>query len=345
MKKRQLLLLVILVILFPSCRKETVVSEVAKSRYNATFLTLFDTVTTILGYSENEETFEAEAQRIHDELSEYHQLYDIYNDYEGVSNIKTINDNAGISPVVVDERIIDMLLFAKEMYSATDGKVNVAMGSVLSLWHEAREDGYDDPESAYLPSDALLRKAAEHIDIDAVVIDQEASTVYISDPSLSLDVGAIAKGYAVEKVGDSMPEGFIISVGGNVYSTGAKPDGTSWVIGLQEPGESSGVHSHTLYLDEGAVTTSGDYQRYYVVDGKEYNHIIDPDTLYPATRWKAVSVMAPSSAVADALSTALFILDQNSGQALLDEYSALAMWTTGEGEEIFSPGFSEILRT
>ncbi len=111
------------------------------SDIKASFLELFDTVTTVVGYAESEEEFSAEMNRFHDLLEEYHQLYDIYNDYEGVTNIKTINDNAGGDPVEVDQRIIDLLLFAKEMYGRTGGKTNVMMGSVLSIWHDAREYG------------------------------------------------------------------------------------------------------------------------------------------------------------------------------------------------------------
>ena len=114
-------------------------------RYQATFLTLFDTVTTIVGYAGSKADFTATAQGIHDELLEYHQLYDIYNDYEGMTNLKTVNDRAGQGPVAVDRKILDLLLFSKELYAETGGRVNIAMGSVLSLWHDAREAGIAEP--------------------------------------------------------------------------------------------------------------------------------------------------------------------------------------------------------
>lgn len=104
--------------------------ETASKRYEATFLTLFDTVTTIVGYAQTETDFTATAQAIHDDLLEYHQLYDIYNEYEGINNLKTINDHAGDAPVPVDRKIIDLLLFSKDLYARTGGKVNIAMGSI-----------------------------------------------------------------------------------------------------------------------------------------------------------------------------------------------------------------------
>lgn len=252
---------------------------------------------------------------------------------------------AGISPVKVDGRIIELLSFSKEMYTATGGMVNVAMGSVLSIWHDARSAGLEDPSSAVLPDMEALSEAARHTDINDIIIDEEASTVYLADPLMSLDIGAVAKGFAVEKVAESAPEGLLISVGGNVSSTGVKPDGTSWVVGLQDPEGKVGVNVHTVYLDKGAVVTSGSYQRYYVVDGISYNHIIDPETLMPGNRWLSVSVLTEDSGVADALSTALFLLDYEDGLALLEAFDAEAIWTAADRSEYFSPGFKERMRT
>ena len=123
-------------------------------RYEASFLTLFDTVTTIVGYAQSEEDFRRTAQDLHDGLLEYHQLFDIYHDYDGVNNLKTVNDRAGGAPVEVDGRVIELLLFCRELAELTDGRVDVTMGSVLSLWHEARSDGVDDPAHAALPERA-----------------------------------------------------------------------------------------------------------------------------------------------------------------------------------------------
>jgi len=109
-----------------------------ETRYEASFLELFDTVTKIVGYAKNEEEFTEYTQLIYDELKVYHELYDIYHDYDGINNIKTINDNAGIKPVKVDQKIIDLIKFSKETYKLTGGKTNVALGSVLTMWHDYR---------------------------------------------------------------------------------------------------------------------------------------------------------------------------------------------------------------
>lgn len=313
-------------------------------QYNATFLTLFDTVTTIVGRAESEEAFHATAQAVHDDLLVYHQLFDIYNDYEGLNNLKTVNDNAGLAPVVVDGAIIQLLLDCRAYYGATNGTVNAAMGSVLRLWHEARETAVNDPGRAALPDLAALEEAAAHTDFSGVIIDEEASTVYLSDPDMRLDVGAVAKGWAAQRAAENAPTGLLISVGGNVCATGPKtPEGTPWVVGVENP--DGAEYLHTLNVTGGSVVTSGDYQRYFVVDGTVYHHIIDPETRMPSSYWRSVTVLCADSGAADALSTALFVLPLEEGQALLEQFGAEAMWVDGEGHEFFSPGFEDYIRT
>ena len=252
--KRLVTTLLILSLLLGGCASQPDTPK----QYTATFLTLFDTVTTVIGPGETEEEFQAKAQKVHDDLLYYHQLFDIYQEYEGINNLKTLNDQAGIAPVTVDQTIIELLQDCKSYYELTGGKVNAAMGSVLSLWHEARTDGLRDPRNAKLPERDQLTAAAEHTDIEAVIIDEAASTVFFSDPQLRLDVGAIAKGWATQRVAENAPAGLLISVGGNVCATGPKNGDTPWVIGIQNP-EGEG-NLHTLYLKKErwspAVTTS-----------------------------------------------------------------------------------------
>ena len=177
-----------------------------------------------------------------------------------------------------------------------------------------------------------------------MIIDSEKSTVYLADPLLRLDVGAVAKGWAVQQVARSAPTGLLISVGGNVCATGPKDDsGKAWVVGITDP--DGGDYLHTLNITDLAIVTSGDYQRYYVVDGKTYHHIIDPETLMPADRWRSVTIACRDSGLADALSTALFLLPREEGQELLEKCGAEAMWLDAQGNRYYSPGFRELIRT
>ena len=338
--KRIISLLAVMALVLCGCAS---LGKPEQKQYTATFLTLFDTVTTVVGHAESEEAFTEITRKIHDDLEVYHQLFDIYNDYDGVNNLKTVNDQAGIGPVKVDQAIIDLLKDCREYYERTDGRVNVAMGSVLELWHEARSRGISDPANAALPDMAELEQAAEHIRFEDIVIDEAASTVFIPDARMSLDVGAIAKGWATQRVAEKAPAGLLISVGGNVCATGPKQGEHPWVIGIQNP--DGGEYLHTIYVSGGCVVTSGDYQRTYTVDGKKYHHIIDPDTLMPAAYWRSVSIICEDSALADALSTALFLLPLEQGRALAEQCGADVLWIDGEGKEFVTPGFERIIRT
>ena len=166
--------------------------------YDAQYLDYFDTITSITICAESEEQFAEYKHLAEDTMEKYHELFDIYDNYDGVNNIKTINDNAGIAPVTVDPEIIRLLEFSRQEYEKTGGKVNVAMGSVLSVWHDYREAGIENPSRAQVPGQQELQRAAEHVNLDEVQIDEEASTVYLPDEDMSLDVGAIAKGYATK---------------------------------------------------------------------------------------------------------------------------------------------------
>ena len=314
-------------------------------QYTASFLDVFDTVTSIVGKAENEEIFRTKTQEIHDALMEYHQLVDIYHNYAGIANLKTINDNAGIAPVKVDSRILELLKDCRNYYGLTHGMVNPAMGSVLKLWHIARNDGINNPANAYLPKQDALVAAAGHMDFSAVVLDEAESTVYISDPDVQLDVGAVAKGWSVQRVAENAPAGLLISVGGNVCATGPKDEnGTAWVVGVQDP-NGGDSYLHTLTVTKGSVVTSGDYQRAYIVDGEIYHHIIDPATLYPSQLWRSVTIVCDDSGLADALSTALFVLPLEEGKSLISQCSAEAMWVDRAGETFYSPGFQDYIRT
>lgn len=315
--------------------------------YDAQYLLYFDTFSTLTVYADSEEQFEGYKDLADQELKRYHQLFDIYNSYDGVNNIKTINDSAGIAPVEVEQPIIDLLGFCKEMYEETDGKCNVAMGSVLSIWHDYRDEALKDSARAAVPGMEELQKAAEHMDISKVVIDEEASTVYLEDPDMRLDVGAVAKGFAARELAETLKEAgaahALISLGGNVASIGTKGDGTPWRVGIQNPDWTSDArYLHVADLEDMSLVTSGDYQRFYEVDGVRYHHIINPDTLMPWNEYRSVTILCPDSGRADALSTAVFNMELADGQALIESLDDTeALWVLADGTEVESSGFGE----
>ena len=335
-------LAVLLTVLLCSC------SKAKKTKYNAYYFDYFDTATTITGYTETKEEFDALCEDIKAQLQEYHRLYTIYNRYEGLNNLVTVNDvkNDSHQTVKVDSKIIDLIKFAKEMYKKTDGKVNIAMGSVLRIWHNYRTRGLDTPEEAELPDIDKLRQAARHTNINDVIIDEENSTVFLADPEMTLDVGAIAKGYAVEQIARNLSEkgvtSLILNVGGNIRTIGLNGENEPFKAGIENPDTSDADKPFIEYLklSNRALVTSGSYQRFYTVNGKNYHHIIDPETLMPATSFVSVSVATADSGLGDALSTALFLMDEEQGRKLIEAFDgAEAMWVLNDGTQLYSSGF------
>ena len=331
-----ILLLSLLPISLFGCKDKKEDDVVAKKKV---YYDYFDTVCTISDYTGgSEDDFRQVYKHFENRLDFYHQRFDIYHEYEGVNNIATINKNAGIQPVKVDREVIDFLEFAVEMYNLTDGNVNIAMGSVLSIWHQYRTYGVEIP-----PMDKLT-EAAKHTDITKMIVDKENSTVYLSDPEMSLDVGAIAKGYTAEVIADSLTEygitSYVIDLGGNLRAIGTKKNGGSWKTGVQNP-DIFADESCVYYFEvaDTSVVTSGDYQRYYTVDGKKYHHIINKDTLVPSDYFTSVTIVTKDSGVADALSTALFNMNYEDGLRLVSSIEGTSVvWVKTNGE-IITYGF------
>lgn len=325
--------------------------SVKKTRYEAEFLLLFDTLTKIITYTNSEQEFKQYSQLIYNSLKEYHELYDIYKDYPGINNIKTINDNAGIKPVKVDKKIIDLLLFAQDGYKKTDGKMNIAFGAVLKIWHTYRTAGIEDEVNAALPPMEELKEAAKHTDINKLIIDEANSTVFLKDPKMSLDVGAVGKGYATEQVCQiAIKNGFnsgVLSVGGNVRAIGNKGvDNQLWNLGIQNPdkeGDKSTVH--IVYLTDLSLVSSGDYERYYTVNNKRYHHIIDPGTLFPSEYFSEVSIICKDSGMADVLSTAIFNMPFEKGLKVINDLpDTEALWVLKNGEIKYSDDFKKFIK-
>ena len=307
----------------------------------------FNTVSKIFTYGdESDDNINRYATIADETLSHYHKLFDIYYEYAELNNIKTINKNAGKAPVKVDGELIDFLIYCKELYTLTDGKTNVMLGSVLKLWHNAREEadkdfGYLSPEK--LPSSSALIEASKHVSIDDLIINEEESTVYISDAKASLDVGAIAKGYAVDILAERLinagADSVVLNIGGNIRTLGLKPDGSSWVTGITNPDkESEESLICRIAIGDGSIVTSGDYERYFISGDEKYHHIIDPVTLMPANYFSSVTIVMKNSGLADALSTALFSMSYEDGLALAKEVGAEVIWIKSDGTIITTDG-------
>ena len=357
MKKSILILLAFLCVCsllpaFSACHNKK--DEENKKEYTTRSKTVsyvhFNTVSTLSSYGDiTAEQFDGYVKTVDEMLGYYHKLFDIYYEYSGINNIMTVNKNAGKAPVSVDEELIVFLEYCKEMYTLTKGKTNVMFGSVLKIWHNARElaneaDGY--LEESLLPAQEKLTEAAKHTSIDLLVINKEEKTVYIADPLASLDVGAIAKGYAATKIAQKLKSqganSMALNAGGNIVTIGLKPNGEEWITGITNPDKTT-VNSLIckVKIGETSLVTSGDYERYFVSGNKAYHHIIDPQTLMPADYFASVSIFTPNSGLADALSTALFCMSYEEGLALVNSIGGVqVLWIYKDGSLKMTNGVS-----
>lgn len=327
----------------------------------------FDTITTYMSYVSSEEEFNEQCDYIEEQLNYYDQLFDKYNTYNGMNNLKTINDNAGKKAIEVDQPLIDLLNLSIERNRKISSKVNIAFGSVINIWHDYREEAESHDGVGTVPSDEELEEANQHTSIDSIEIDEKKKTVYINDALASIDVGATAKGYAIELIKDGLIEmgvdNFLLSGGGNVASHGQRKiqkEGEFYLddcadkfcVGIESPQDGNYAASAddpdseneaVLVVQGESIVTSGDYQRFYQdVNGVRYHHLIDPETLYPAVHFRSVSIITEDSGLADFLSSAVFLMEYEEGLKLVNSLDGVeAIWLLEDGKIRMSDGLKD----
>ena len=328
----------------------TVSSSIGFQRFSRTDLNAFDTVITLIGFAQDQAAFDRAADRAFEKIQSLDHIFDGYNAYDGLHNLYYVNHHAAQEPVEIPEDLFSLLSWCKEQWAAGRRETNIGMGAVLSIWHEYRTAGTQHPEEAKLPPMDELIAASEHISFDDVVLDRSKQTVFFSDPDLKLDIGAVAKGYAADAVAsvlyEEMPS-FLLSLGGNVYAGNAPLDGrTNWAVGVQNPDITENGTKEILDVHDKTVVTSGDYWRYYTVDGQRYHHIIDPETLMPSRKMVSVTILCESSILADFLSTALFVLPYEEGRQVADSLEGVeVMWILPDGSVQATDGMKDYARS
>ena len=333
--------------------------------YTETVDGLFDTVHVISGYDKSEQEFKKKVKFYQEEMEKLHKLYTSYEDFQGINNISTINENAGIKPVKVDRNIIDLPKDTLERNKEISDKVNIAAGNVIDLWDKAKTEGK-------LPEQSELEKMQKCAKTENIVIDEQNSTVFIKEKCTKLNLGAVAKGYAVEQVTKKMEKAgmtsFIISAGGNVKVVGKRkiPKKESEITDLKSCKDQFCIGiALPLYNDNNidksnpynngkndylakiatenmSIVTTGNYQRYLVMDNKVYGHVINLETLKPEDSFASVSVITEDSGLADFMSTTLFLLSYEEGKALIEKMGKKekidVIWAMKNGDVMSSEG-------
>lgn len=320
MKKKKIFWLLALVFILSACSKG---DQKVYEKFSYNFFGTFDTIIQTSIYAESEEKANEHQKYIEDRLNDLHKKFNSYEGYEGINNVYTINQEAGQNPVKVSDELFNLINQSIDFYHKYSDRNDISFGNVTKIWKDysslnAKED-LGLPTEDRLPKIEELEESNSHTNIDNIVLDQKEKTVYLKDQNTKLDVGAVAKGYAVELVMEELrqmgADSVMISAGGNVKVIGKPLDGQrdKCGIGIRDPenAHSDNLESslkETLFLDDTSIVTSGDYERFFTVDGKNYHHIIDKKTLYPAEYFRSITIVTKDSGLADFLSTAIFML-------------------------------------
>ena len=302
----------------------------------------FDTYIEFTAYTKNKEEFAEYYKQTKEEFEKYHQLFDAYNNYPKLNNVKTINDNAGKKAIVVDKELYQLISDAKGYYKKTMQRNNIALAPVI-LEYKAIIEAYENNLDVKNPSDKVLNKLNKCTSIDNIVLNEADSSIYLKKACAKIDVGSIAKGYAADTIANKLKESGltsgIVNAGGNVVLIGAKNDG-DFSIGIADPNNPSNYRM--TYAGQNInIVTSGDYQRYYIIDGTKYNHIIDPITLKPAMKNKSVTIIADNGFKAEYFSTECFILEEAEIKKLADKYNFQYIIIDKEDKVIVSEGIKD----
>ncbi len=278
------------------------------------------TLVTITVVSDSPEDAEEAINAGFDEIK---RLEELINYYSPDSELSAVNRSSGKKPVKVSKDTIDMIRRALEISEFTGGAFNPAIGPVIKLW------GFSKDESERrVPAKDAVSNALDLVDYKKVKIDMAGSEIFLEEEGMELDLGGIAKGYAADKAVEVLRskgiKAALVAIAGDIRGYGSRPDGQPWRVGVQNPrpkAEKSGPGEDiltALYLEDEAVSTSGDYERFFTEDGKRYHHIIDPRTGFPAeSQTISVSVIAPQGYMTDGISTGVFVLGSSRGIELL----------------------------
>ncbi len=270
------------------------------------------TEVSLTAYTDDEEGAERAFSAAFDEIDRLEQMMTTW---RATSEISQINAQAGVAPVKVSDEVIEVLDMAERASRLSGGAFDVTFYAMHGLWK------FDEDLERKVPPASEIKKRLALIDYRQVKIDHQAKTVFLAKKGMAINLGGIAKGYAVDRATAVLKRmGFgdvIVQAGGDLFCAGSK-DGQPWTAGIRDPrGPRADVFA-VMRLSDHAFSTAGDYERFFILNGRRYHHIIDPKTGYPATRSRSVTLYAPTALLADALDDAVFILGWKKGIELVD---------------------------
>ena len=236
--------------------------------------------------------------------------------YQETSETNLINKNAGLKPVKVSDEIFSLIKRSKKISEITDGTFDITYGSIdQRFWNF-------DTEMTELPDKVLAQKSIALIDYRNIILNTEEKTVFLKNKGMRIGFGGIGKGYAAEKTKNLLKnlgvKAGIINASGDLSCWGIPENGKPWTIGIAHP-DFAELPFSTLEVTDLSVATSGDYEKFVMIDGKRYSHTINPKTGFPVHEIKSVTVISPNAEISDALATPITILGTEKGLALINQ--------------------------
>lgn len=242
-------------------------------------------------------------------VNEIYRIERLISSWDVNSQTSEVNRNAGIKPVKVDEELFDLIQRAIGISKLTDGAFDISYASMDKIWK------YDGSMTA-MPSEESIANSVSKVGFQNILLDKEQRTVFLKLEGMKIGFGAIGKGYAADKAKDLLMSNGVVSgiinASGDMNTWGKQPDGNEWKVAITNPLDKNKVFA-LLPITNGAVVTSGNYEKYVNFNNVRYTHIIDPRTGYPATGIISVTVFAPKAELADALATSVFVMGKEVG--------------------------------
>jgi thiamine biosynthesis lipoprotein len=277
---------------------------------------------------------EAWAQnRIDEAIAEIQRIEALLTTFKEDSQTNQINRNAGIAPVQVDQEVFDLIERSVKISHLTQGAFDITYGSIdKSLWNF-------DVKMKQLPDAEVAKASVSLINYQNVVLDRPDRTVFLKEPGMRIGFGGIGKGYAADKakllLQKAGVKSGIVNAAGDLVTWGTQPDGQPWTVAIADPNRQVPYFSK-LNISNTAIATSGNYEKYAVIDGKKYSHTIDPKTGLPVTGIKSVSIICPSAELADALATPVTVMGVQVGLNLINQLKGVACLIIDDRDQLYT---------
>jgi len=266
-------------------------------------------------------------------IAEIQRIEKLLTTFSDDSETNRVNQQAGSAPVQVSQETFDLIQRSIRISNITQGAFDITYGSIdKRLWNF-------DQQMTALPDKDTAKRMVRLIDYRNIILDNENCTVFLKEKGMRIGFGGIGKGYAAERAKYIMKqagaEGGVVNASGDLTTWGKQPDGNNWTVGIVNPNRKSEVFSY-LDVSDMAVATSGNYEKYVIINGKKYSHTIDPRTGYPVTGIKSVTIITTNAEIADAMATPVMIMGIRTGLDMINQIKNIEAVVIDDEDRIYT---------